>query len=136
MNCTFHNSHTDVDWIDDDITLSLCIDIVISMYNKRNKDKVRKRLREIFIYSRIIDYIMLKDALWISDNLRVPLFNTLGEHSEQYLDGHLIMHSYEYRKVFGYRTKNKEHHMNFQNFRLLFINSVLSTIHEFIIPNT
>ena len=73
---------------------------------------------------------MLKDALWISDNFSTPLFYMLNENSEKYLDGHLIEHVDEFRKVFGRRTKNKAHHMNFHNFRLLFIHSVLFSIYE------
>ena len=126
MSYSYQNNYT----IDDDITLTLCIDLILSRYNKRNKDRVRKRLQEIFIFSKITDYIMLKDALWISDNFSIPLFYMLDKHSEKYLEGHLIEHVDEFRKVFGRRTKNEEYHLNFQNFRLLFIHSVLSTICE------
>ena len=103
MTYTNQNTYT----TDDDITLTMCIDIILSRYNKRNKDRVRKRLQEIFIFSKITDYIMLKDALWISDNFSIPLFYVLDKHSEKYLDGHLIEHADEFRKVFGRRTKTK-----------------------------
>lgn len=126
MNYTDQNNYN----IDDDITLNMCIDIILSRYNKRNKDSARKRLQEIFIFSKITDCIMLKDALWISDNFSTPLFYMLNENSEKYLDGHLIEHVDEFRKVFGRRTKNKAHHMNFHNFRLLFIHSVLFSIYQ------
>lgn len=128
MSYTYQNNYT----IDDGITLNMCIDIILSRYNKHHKDKAQKRLQKIFIFSKVTDYIMLKDALWISDNFRTPLFYVLDKNSEKYLDGHLIEHADEIRKVFGRRTKHKEHHLNFQNFRLLFINSVLSTILELI----
>lgn len=86
MNYTDQNNYN----IDDDITLNMCIDIILSRYNKRNKDSARKRLQEIFIFSKITDCIMLKDALWISDNFSTPLFYMLNENSEKYLDGHLM----------------------------------------------
>ncbi len=124
MSHSCQNNYT----IDEDLTLKMCIDIILNRYNRRNKDSARKRLQEIFIFSKVSDYIMLKDVLWISDNFHTPLFYMLNKNSEKYLDGHLIEHADEFRKVFGRRTKNKEHHMNFQNFRLLFIHSVLYTI--------
>ncbi len=86
MNYTDQNNYN----IDDDITLNMCIDIILSRYNKRNKDSARKRLQEMFIFSKITDYIMLKDALWISGNFSTPLFYMLNKNSEKYLDGHLM----------------------------------------------
>lgn len=126
MSYTYQNNYT----MDDDITLSMCIAIILNRYNKRNKDRARKRLQEIFIFSKMADCIMFKDALWISENFSTPLFYMLNKNSEKYLDGHLIEHGYEFRKVFGHRTKNKDHHLNFHNFRLLFIHSVLYSIYE------
>lgn len=71
---------------------------------------------------------MLKDARWISDNFNLYIFSTLGQHSDKYLGEHVIEHSYEYRKVFGRMTKNKEYHMTYRNFRLLFIDCVFLII--------
>lgn len=52
--------------INDDVILSICIDLILRYYTKHNKDKVRERLQKIFIVSKITDYISIKDALWIS----------------------------------------------------------------------
>lgn len=114
--------------INNDIILSICVDLILSNYKKPNKDKVRDRLREIFIVSRLTDYVSFKDALWISDTFNLFLFTTLGRYSAKYLNDSEIEEGL--RKVFGRRTKNKVHHMNSQNFRLLFIHCVLSKVRE------
>lgn len=112
--------------INDDLKLKKSIDTAISLSKNRNKETTKKRIQEIFILAKISDYIMLKDAIWISDIFNLFIFSTLGQHSDKYLNGHVIEHSYEYRRIFGRMTKNKEHHMNYHNFRLLFIDCVLS----------
>lgn len=124
MNETHNSQRIELYSIDDDSVLKKSIDTVINFSKNRNRDKTKKRLQEIFIYAQISDYIMLKDVLWISDNFNLYIFSTLGQHSEKYLDGHVIKHSYEYRKVFGRMSKNKEYHMTYRNFRLLFIDCV------------
>lgn len=118
----------DGDIINDDVILSLCIDLLLRNYTKHNKDKVRERLKEIFIVSRITDYISYTDASWIADTFKLLLFTTLDRYSSKYLNEPIIEKGL--RKVFGRRTKNKEHHMNFQNFRLLFIHCVLLWMRE------
>lgn len=128
MDNFFDTYFNDDDIINNDVILSICIDIILRNYTKHNKDKVRERLQEIFIVSRSTDYISLKDALWISETFKLFLFATLCRYSSKYLYEPTIEKGL--RKVFGRRTKNKEHHMNFQNFRLLFIHCVLLWIRE------
>ncbi len=118
----------DEDIINNDIILSVCIDLILRNCKIQNKDKVRDRLREIFIVSRLTDYVSFKDAMWISDTFNLFLFATLGRNSAKYLNDHEIEEGL--RKVFGRRTKNKVHHMDYQNFRLLFIHCVLLKVRE------
>ncbi len=89
--------------INNDIILSICVDLILSNYKKPNKDKVRDRLRVIFIVSRLTDYVSFKDALWIPDTFNLFLFTTLGRYSAKYLNDSEIEEGL--RKVFGRRTK-------------------------------
>ena len=127
MNETHNSQHIELYSIDDDSLLNESINTAISLSKNRDNKKVKNLLQEIFIIAKITDYIKLKDAIWISDNFNIYIFSKLWQHSDKYLNGHVIEHSYECRKVFGRMTKYKGHHMNYQNFRLLFIDCVLST---------
>lgn len=124
------NRKNDVYNVTDDLILNECIDIIVHCSTVRNKEKTKKHLLEIFIFAKVTDFIALKDALWISDTFKLLIFMNLSKNSELYLDGHIIEHADGIRAVFGRNRKNKELHMNYGNFRQLFIHCVLSHINE------
>lgn len=124
------NRKTDVYNIADDLILNECIDIIVQCSTVRYKEKAKRHLQEIFIFAKVTDSIALRDVLWISDIFKLLIFTNLSKNSELYLDGHIIEHADGIRAVFGRNRKNKESHMNYGNFRQLFIHCVLSHINE------